>query len=156
MNFNELNFLQNLKEIEIHKYTKEISKYESIVSATFCENEHFKFYKIFFTNNINLDLKFKAVYLQKFLDILHSLKIPYNILVINNHIFIFPRKHDNLLSTKKFAFFEVLGVYSLDNLEAFNNFTIEDYLRSLNELWYDQESYLLMNEKLEKELKINF
>jgi hypothetical protein len=52
MNFNELNFLQNLKEIEIHKYTKEISKYESLVSVTFCENEHFKFYKIFFTNNI--------------------------------------------------------------------------------------------------------
>ena len=158
LNFDELNFLQNIKEIEIYKLNNCISDdghSNPQVKISFCENENFKFYKIFYSDDNILDIDFKSTYCMKVLNILHSLKIPYNILMLNNQIFIFPRKHDNLLPTKKFAFFEILGVYSLDNIEVFNNFTIEEYLRLLNELWFETDTYIMINKMLEKDLQNN-
>ncbi len=112
---------------------------------TYCENKYFKYYRINFLNS-SVGNKLKS--LQIVLNTFHSLKIPYNIVILKNIIFIFPRRHENLLSTKKFAFFELLGVYSFDSLDSFDSFTHKDYLLGLMELWYTSEVYSEINEKL--------
>src|SRR5690606_14823128 len=88
----------------------------------------------------------KGKFVQKVIDVLNLNKIPYNIIIIQNEIYIFPRLHDNLLSSNKIAFFEILGLIYFNDNEEFKKFDINDYFKTINEIWYEEKVYLSLNE----------
>ncbi len=116
------------------------------IAINFCKNSLFKYYTI--TNDQSIPFVWRSRSLQKILDLLHDSKIPYNIIVLDKIIYLFPRRHENLLSSKKFAFFEILGLYVLPKEEDFKSFQFSEYKDGLAELWLDDEVYSNLNSKI--------
>lgn len=138
MKVEELNFLKSVDEQEIYNNDK--------IKLSFCKNNYYNYFKITYINDINLvdDKEYNNLICEfsiKVLESLHISKIPYNLIFISNNIFIFPRNHENLISSAKFAFFEILGVYTFFDEEEFNNFKLESYDEGLKELWLDNATY---------------
>jgi hypothetical protein len=154
----ELGFNKNtkiclLKQIDLDEsiYTNNIKinkisnceKTDLQIAINYCENNLFKYYTI--TNDQSIPSKVRSETLQKFLDFLHANKIPYNIIILDKLIYVFPRRHENVLTSKKFACFEILGVYALSQEEEFEKFHFSQYKQGLTELWFDNQVYSSLN-----------
>lgn len=113
----------------------------------FCENKIYKYFEISINYNTNI-----VKYVKIILDILHSMKIAYNIIITRSKMYIFPRKHENILPSniKKFAFVEILGMLIFNTEIEYKNYKMENYLEEIKEIWLDENEYSSIIDQLKK------
>ena len=74
-----------------------------------------------------------AKFTMKVLEALHKYKIPYNLIICRNSLWIIPRKHQNGMSRAiYFGFFEFLGI--VIDYECLDEYKESDYYADLTEL----------------------
>ncbi len=100
----------------------------------FCKNENFKYFKILQSENTSRSA-------QIIINILNTQKIPYNIIFFDKNVYIFPRKHQNILVSQKFAFIELLGLVTLKSDSEFEVYNFEKYVTDIRDLWYEDMFY---------------
>ncbi len=83
--------------------------------------------------------------LQRLIDILNDFKIPYDIIFIDQYVFVFPRKHENILKNSKIAFLEILGVVTFPSYNEFLEYEINKFFFDVKDLWFSDSLYQKMS-----------
>lgn len=130
-----------LSNFEADASVEEIySDSEGRVKLEFFRNDYYKYFKFCFVRQEE-KVHHMIDHLHNFLAVLHLKKLPYNMVIYHDAVYVFIRRHENLVTERAFAFLEIIGyVYHFEQ-SSFDSYDIDDFVKSLCNLWPDDIVY---------------